>query len=241
MRNHGTRHLRGLNPDAFTTSNDPQSRSISGPTTGRGRFQRLFPETSFTISDPDPAFTAVGAPAGPMDSGASTASTTNVPLGLIYLGQFIDHDITLDITSSLDRMNDPDATENFRTPALDLDCVYGDGPEANPHLYDRDGEYLATGADGTAFVHQSVAYKGHDLCRNPHGTAIIGDPRNDENRVISQLQLAFLRFHNAVMKKIKDNDPHVTGLALAALDEHVDEPFLFAQRLSTLALSVDYQ
>src|SRR5207245_3085511 len=38
-----------------------------------------------------------------------------------------------------------------------------------------------------------------DLPRSPNGRAIIGDPRNDENLIVSQLQLAFLRYHNAVV------------------------------------------
>jgi hypothetical protein len=33
--------------------------------------------------------------------------------------------------------------------------------------------------------------------------ALIGDPRNDENLVLSQLQLAFLRFHNRVVSDVK--------------------------------------
>jgi hypothetical protein len=32
--------------------------------------------------------------------------------------------------------------------------------------------------------------------------ALIGDPRNDENIIVSQLQLAFLRFHNKVAAKV---------------------------------------
>jgi hypothetical protein len=43
--------------------------------------------------------------------------------GFTYLGQFIDHDITFDPMSSLDRFNDPDALQDFRTPRLDLDSV----------------------------------------------------------------------------------------------------------------------
>ena len=73
-------------------------------------------------------------------NGARRRSET-VPLGFVFLGQFIDHDITLDVTSSLDAVNDPDATQNFRTPALDLDCVYGSGPEASPFLYEDTGPF----------------------------------------------------------------------------------------------------
>ena len=44
-----------------------------------------------------------------------------IPSGYTYLGQFIDHDITFDPVSSLQRQNDPDALHNFRTPRFDLD------------------------------------------------------------------------------------------------------------------------
>ena len=34
--------------------------------------------------------------------------------------------------------------------------------------------------------------------RGPNGRALIGDPRNDENRIVAQLHAIFLRFHNQV-------------------------------------------
>jgi hypothetical protein len=55
-----------------------------------------------------------------------------IPAGYTYLGQFIDHDITFDPVSTLQAENDPDALEDFRTPRLDLDSVYGRGPQINP-------------------------------------------------------------------------------------------------------------
>ncbi|MGI9490865.1 MAG: peroxidase family protein, partial [Geminicoccaceae bacterium] len=58
----------------------------------------------------------------------------NIPAGYTYLGQFIDHDITFDPTSSLMRQNDPNGLLNFRTPRLDLDNVYGRGPAEQPYL-----------------------------------------------------------------------------------------------------------
>lgn len=57
--------------------------------------------------------------------------------GMTFLGQFLDHDMTFDPTSSLERQQDPETIQNFRTPALELDSVYGSGPGATPHLYDR--------------------------------------------------------------------------------------------------------
>jgi hypothetical protein len=37
-----------------------------------------------------------------------------------------------------------------------------------------------------------------DLPRNDENVALIGDPRNDENRIISQLHMLFARFHNRI-------------------------------------------
>ena len=163
-----------------------------------GRFGRMFPKLPALYVDPE-LLVMLGAEDGPMDAGkAGDGESTTIPMGFIFLGQFIDHDITLDTTSSVDRANDPTATQNFRTPCLDLDCIYGDGPEATPMLYATDGKTLLTGSEDKA----ALAY--HDLQRNRDGRAIIGDPRNDENRILSQLQLAFIRFHNAVVKKYPD-------------------------------------
>ena len=47
---------------------------------------------------------------------------SQIPAGYTYFGQFIDHDITLDITSIATRQIDPDRIMNFRTPRLDLEC-----------------------------------------------------------------------------------------------------------------------
>ena len=38
----------------------------------------------------------------------------------------------------------------------------------------------------------------NDLPRSPEGFALIGDHRNDENLLVAQTHLAFLKFHNAV-------------------------------------------
>ncbi len=64
-------------------------------------------------------------------------NNTKVPAGFTYLGQFVDHDITLDLTSFGEKEDDPNAVENFRTPALDLDSVYGLGPDGSRQLYAR--------------------------------------------------------------------------------------------------------
>lgn len=131
------------------------------------------------------------------DSLVDEMETTNVipgaaEAGMTFFGQFVDHDITLDATSAIGTEIDPRSIRNIRTPSLDLDCVYGDGPEASPHLYSPDHEgFLLFGRDDNHI----------DLARNCKGTALIGDPRNDENIVVSQIQGAFVCLHNILMTK----------------------------------------
>src|SRR5882757_6549821 len=114
-----------------------------------------------------------------------------IPAGYTYLGQFIDHDITFDPASSLQQKNDPDALVDFRTPRLDLDNLYGSGPADQPYLFLPDGVHLALGRDLTRGGKPS---KAKDLPRF-NKRALIGDKRNDENVIVSQLQGVFLNFH----------------------------------------------
>jgi hypothetical protein len=118
-----------------------------------------------------------------------------IPAGYTYLGQFIDHDVTFDTASSLDRQNDPDALTNFRSPRFDLDCIYGRGPVDDPFLYD-----MTTGRRKMLIGRHD---NEDDLPRNSQNTALIGDPRNDENTFVSQWQLTMLKFHNAVVDLVE--------------------------------------
>ena len=126
---------------------------------------------------------------------------TGISAGYTYLGQFIDHDLTFDPVSSLQRQNDPDALEDFRTPRFDLDCVYGRGPSDQPYLYRSDGVKML---QGDVLTGNPKDAKARGVPRNTPETgeparAILGDPRNDENVIVSQLQASMLRFHNRIV------------------------------------------
>ena len=145
-----------------------------------------------------------------------------LPAGYTYFGQFIDHDLTFDPNSSLQKQNDPDGTDDFRTPRFDLDSLYGRGPDDQPYLYkdtavDGGGIRFLLGRDDN---HPAAERRG-ELPRNVEGRALTGDARNDENGIICQLQVVFLNFHNKVVDTL--------AAARPLLNNH--ELFLTAQRI----------
>lgn len=169
-----------------------------------GRFGRMFPHLRPLLPAPE-ALQELGAAmrdGGPRASAdARSEDNFDVPAGYTYLGQFIDHDITLDTTTLSEQPIDPQAVFNFRTPKLELDSVYGLGPNGQPYLYERD-------APERFIIGKTIVGRGdsnipadfpNDLPRSAQGFALIGDPRNDENLLVAQLHLAFLKFHNKVV------------------------------------------
>jgi len=186
-----------------------------------GKFGRMFPMLDpFEIGD-DPLFELAQAmvdsqPADP------AGNNTKIPAGFTYLGQFVDHDITLDLTPLEQQQADPLATQNFRTPALDLDALYGPGPALAPYMYQRDlrtGKINARLMIGT--TSESADPNGgtvpaipNDLPRSRFGRAIIGDERNDENLAVAQTHLAFLKFHNKVIAPLGGGAGALKGAAL---------------------------
>ena len=127
--------------------------------------------------------------------------------GFTYLGQFIDHDLTLDVTSLELAQPNAERIRNFRTPFLDLDQVYGGGPNLSPFLYEMHGppgnERFLIGMTGKRRSEgPDIPSSPDDLPRNAKGIALVGDPRQDENLIIAQLHVAFLKFHNRVMDEL---------------------------------------
>ncbi|BCH21116.1 peroxidase family protein [Mesorhizobium sp. L-8-3] len=169
-----------------------------------GMFGRMFPKLA-PLNVPDSKLETLSKAMVDKDPTAETGDNKQIPRGFTFFGQFVDHDVTLDLTSLGDKEKDPLGIENFRTPGVDLDCVYGLGPDGSPHLYARNpangnkpGPKMLIGKNITVPFGNVVGDFRNDLPRSPEGFALIGDHRNDENLLIAQTHLAFLKFHNKV-------------------------------------------
>lgn len=157
------------------------------------------------------------------------AGSTEFPpsAGYTYLGQFIDHDITFDLTSLKDAQPVASKTPNFRTPLLDLDHVYGGGPNLSPFLYqnkreNRQAERFLIGTTKKSPLAQSTS--DNDVPRNPEGVALTADPRQGENLILGQLHVVFLKLHNWLL----DNPD---ALSLSPHYAAAGTPFAQAQRV----------
>jgi Animal haem peroxidase len=150
-----------------------------------------------------------------MTSGGAVNADSDIPAGFTYLGQFVDHDLTLDKTA-VHLGEDITVAELLqgRSPALDLDSLYGLGPAREPQFYEADGVRLRLGSTvGVGFPQNDPVanndQQGFDIPRSGQGStpaerrlAVIPDIRNDENLVVAQTHLMFMKFHNAVVAKL---------------------------------------
>jgi hypothetical protein len=147
-----------------------------------------------SFSADDAFLHALGCAGGLCDCGSGEddeGSLGSDAAGWPFFGQYIAHDITAD-RSALQAHVDPSRLRNARSPKLNLECLYGDGPVGHPYLFQHaDSAKLLTSPDG------------RDVQRNAEGTAVIADPRNDSHVLMSQMQLAFARAHNAFVDRVR--------------------------------------
>jgi len=166
----------------------------------REEYSRLFPDLPAFLPD-DNLLRKIGTLGGPMeDRDVGIHGDAKVrSAGVTFLGQFITHDISFDQNSDLKNPRSPEEVENYRNPALELDSIYGWGRTMSPQLYDpKDKDLMRIGQNDQG-LH-------NDVPRNPDGTALMGDPRNDLHKIGAQLHLAFLKFHNAVVKYVREKE-----------------------------------
>jgi nucleoid-associated protein YgaU len=154
--------------------------------------------------------------------GAEHDST--IPAAYTYFGQFVDHDITLEAQTTsagtsvskliAAKMVPQDLTEirqqlrNVRSATLDLDNLYNAPAPPDPAngAKMRIGKVSDTGSNELPSKKPKGKGRDNDLPRRGRSAdplrdreALIGDPRNDENTIVSQLHLAFLKAHNALV------------------------------------------
>jgi hypothetical protein len=193
----------------------PSSPSVSGNV-----FSRMFPEVPPfappTVEAREQA-KQLGVRGGILDArdgqtSASNPDNPNMTAGVTFFGQFVAHDLSRIKEESLHEQTDPRRTTNFRTATLDLDNLYGEGPDRSPDLYETtsgDIKFRVEVIPGSEQVSRNGAVR-LDLPRDPNTTAIIADSRNDENIIISQFHLAMLKFHNAVVDRLRSDPAQAT-------------------------------
>jgi Animal haem peroxidase len=184
------------------------------------RFDYLFPELQepemLLLESRQTRDALVNLGATMSESAERAPGDSVIPSAYTYLGQFIDHDITLETKSdSLANLSEPDLQplsldtitaeiRNGRSPEVDLDNVYF---KPAP----RSGSRMQLGVvSSTDFGHRPPGKDdANDLPRQRpqpddqanDRAALIGDARNDENLIIAQLHVAFLRAHNAIVAR----------------------------------------
>src|ERR1700728_1649993 len=169
-------------------------------------YGRMFPELPSFQAD-EQFLHALGRAGGICDCGDTDDTADSLgeaAAGWPIFGQFVAHDITADRSILRSHANTAEL-RNARSPQLNLECLYGDGPTGHPFLYQRD--------DPAKFL---LGPDGADVQRNADGIAIIGDPRNDSHMLISQLHVAMLRAHNAFVDEARRNETSADGVFEAA-------------------------
>ncbi len=174
------------------------------------RFCRMFPDLK-GFEPTDAGLIVLGQ--AMEDTSNNPIGDSNVPAGYTYFGQFVDHGITFDQTEGLpDGELEPEEIINGRSPTLDLDGLYGRGPNRSPELYEADGVHLRVGLTTETGNFGVQGVLPNDVPRRPDDgsdtakQAILGDPRNDENLLTAQTHVAFLKFHNKVVDRLTGAD-----------------------------------
>ena len=198
-------------PQITAADPTPAPTVPTGNPKGLSDFTFMFPKLEPFQPDPDPGVTSAHLStlaASLLDPNVTQPAPGNrdnvgaLGSGLTYFGQFLDHDLTRDLrvqpTAFFTKDNqgrlvapgETDPVQNFEAFIFDLSSLYAGGPSVSPQLYEADGVHLR--------IQEPNANGVRDLPRAADGSALIGDPRNDENEIIAQVHVMLLRFHNAV-------------------------------------------
>jgi hypothetical protein len=161
---------------------------VDAPLAEGGRYGRMFDLPALRADEQ--LLHRIGAAGGFCDGG-DCEHDARVAAGWPFFGQYVAHDLTAD-RSPLRAHEALEALRNMRTPRANLEALYGGGPQGSPYMYAR--------ADPAKLLEN-----GDDLPRNQEGYALIGDPRNDVHVFMNQLQVAFIRAHNRLVDRLRED------------------------------------
>lgn len=157
--------------------------------------------------------------------GDAPVENPNIPAGFTYLGQLITHDMSP--VKESDRAN-------FE-PMLRLKSIYGNGPAKHQGVYLEDisemqdlltdkfidlknlnENNLYKKLKGALIRERRVKSWGRDLARKGNDKKgnvepYMVDDRNDRNYLLSQLTVAIIRFHNAVVAYYAKKNPNLNN------------------------------
>lgn len=204
-------------------------------------FRRLFPELPAAKHDFDALLCLANAtePSGPDPN-----TLADVLSGIVFLGQFIDHDITFqENTPELgtphpvdgdppefdDEGNEiprPPPVTNCRDPLFNLDSVYGAGPDdpSDPEsakLYENRYFKLVGNRD----IPRDGPRIGQREIGGNADLRLIADPRNDENVLVLQVHVLFMRLHNVVLRELAQDPAAPTKSEFKAARNKVVEAY----------------
>lgn len=217
----GIAFTSGLSTLAIAPMNSALASPLAQSTTSEcgvpsTNYGEMFPDlagASWAVDDLRALSEAMIAPADEPTSGVDPEDNRAIPAGYTYFGQFLDHDLTFDNRpDDLTTPTDPATLTNGRTPQLDLDSLYGTGPDGSAQLYASDHMHLLTGSILTGGNDRGA----RDLPRDPSGAAIIADPRNDENRIVAGIHSLFIRLHNKIVDRIVKREPRLSSSVVFA-------------------------
>jgi hypothetical protein len=117
-------------------------------------------------------------------------------VGFTYFGQFVGHDLSHDATPLNSSHADAERIPNHRLPYLNLEQIYGGGPEHSPHLYEGEigAEIFKIGRTAEGNYARDIPIE--------NGVVRIADDRDLDNLVLRQLHVVFLKFHNEAVKQL---------------------------------------
>lgn len=172
----------------------------------KGHYSRLFPTPARPLSESDQEKLIKLGEAMRYDIEREGTLTPRV--GYTYFSQFVGHDLTHDATPLGGPYLAPEETPNHRTPYLDLDHVYGGGPEQSPELYcgEPGAELFKLGVTTPTGYPRDLPIED--------GTVLLGDGvdrRDLDNLMLRQLHALFLKFHNEAVRQLCAKSPTVIG------------------------------